>query len=237
MSHLPMRSQLSLIALAAFTACAGWSLSACSSTGDALDEREKAKRVQELRKRADDALARFAQSGEDPKGADLDSLLRYVEFEGETTKLLPGTCPSCYQRHAFALARLGLYYRDLSRAFAAEASKAPPSEKKALEAKVQTYRKEMLESFASASRQFESYFRTAAANSQFIDPEAYRWLFRIYEHLEDYSRALYYLDLYTSSVVLTEEGKRNAEELRRAYRSEIRRLEDERLRRELGEGR
>lgn len=230
-SESPMRFQPRRALLAAVLSSLGlWLFLGCRSQDPLLDEQEKAKRVQVLRRRADEALARFVASNDDPKGADLESLMEYAELEGETTKLLPSTCPSCYQRHAVALLRVGRYYETLALAYDQEASRASASEKRKFQAKAEDARKQALEYFANSRRQFENYLLTSRNNSQWVDPDAYRVLFQICEQLKDYQRALRYLDLYTANVVLTDQDKRNAEELRQAYLREIQKQEEERLR-------
>ncbi len=208
----------------------------CRSQDAYLDEHEKAKRLQVLRKKADDALARFVASNEDPKGADLDALLEYAELEGATTKLLPRGCPSCYSRYALALRRVGRYYETLALAYEQEAARASPAERGKLEAKAGDSRKRMLEYLAESRRQFENYITTSRGDGQWVDPEAYREIFEISDQLKDFRRALYYLDLYTANVVLTEQDKRNAERLRESYVRELAREEEEKLRRALKEG-
>lgn len=219
-------------ALVAFTTVL---IAGCSSN-ETLSPAEKAKRVTVLRKEAAEQLAIFSASADDPDGVDFDALSKYVELQGETTKIAPATCPLCFSNYAEALSRLGLYYNTLVRAAERDLKDASGQEKADLTERAARYRKKMNESFRESTRQFQNYFMSCRSNGQPVDPEMYRWALRNSEFLQDFHKAIYYLELYEANVTLTEEAKRNAEKLRASYRREIERQEEERLRRELDNG-
>lgn len=204
----------------------------CSSN-EPLSEVEKARKIAQLRKQADEQLAIFQQSSGDPGGVDVDALLEYVRLQGETTRIAPATCPRCFAGYAAALSRLGLYYEELLRAYEEALETAPPDERPDMETKMERYREKMLESFRQSNNEFNKYYASCRRNNEPIDPETYIWVLRQCEKLKDYYRALHYLDLWVASVRLTPEQERSAERLRVSWEAEIQRLEEEKLRREL----
>lgn len=218
---------LAVCSIIAFSSVVG-----CGSS-EPLDEVGKAKKIAQLRKQAEEQLAVFIQSSEDPDGVDFEALEKYVELHAETTRIAPATCPLCFAYYAEALSRLGLYYRTLVVAQEREIQSARGDEKARLEDRRARSRQQMLEAFRNSNRQFENYIQSCRATGQGVDPERYWWIVSNSEFLEDYTRALYYLDLYAANVSLSEPDKRNVEGLRASYLREKERLEEERMRLDL----
>ena len=201
----------------------------CSTPYEKMSEVERARLLTQLRKEADEYLGRFKKSEEDPNGVDIDSLMKYVDLHRQTTEIAPTSCPLCFARYGQALGFLAGYYRDLVAAFEKELKTASPKEKPVLEAKIKKYRQEMIETFQRSNRHFQVYFNTNEA----VDPFWYYWVVGQYEMLQDYRRAIYYLDLYAGGFPLNENQKKEVAQLRKTYQEEERRKEEEDLRREL----
>jgi hypothetical protein len=205
----------------------------CSTSYDTMDEVEKAKLLHQLRKQADEQLGRFQKSEEDPSGVDIDALLKYVELHKKTTEVAPSSCPNCFALYGQALGRLARYYQTLVEAFEMDLKSAPSQEKPAIEAKIKKYRQEMVESFQRSNRQFQVYFNSG----EIVNPYWYFWVVSQYEVLQDYRRAIYYLNLYAGSYNLTEDQKREVAQLKKTYETKQRQKEDEDLQRELEDDR
>jgi len=207
-------------------------LAGCGSPEPA-DVVEKAKRIHELRKEADDCWARWLQSQNNPDGPDLAALKRSIACHEETTRITPAACPVCFANHARGLTNLGAYYENQLRALEPKLESLSGDEKQELQAKIDEYREEMFKAFQLSNRQFENYFESARQTSTPVDPDFYRWVLFNCEFLRDFHKALYYLDLYVASVQLTDEGKKNAEHHRTSYQLEIKRQQEEKLRQDL----
>jgi hypothetical protein len=194
---------------------------------------EKAKRIAELRREADEQYAVYRQSVNDPAGPDLAALKRSIECHEETTRIAPDTCPNCFARHAEGLTNLGRYYQGRLRPLEEELAKAEGGRKAQLEAEIAECRSAMTSAFARANRQFENYFEMSRGMNQPVNPDLYLPVMINCEFVKDYAKALYYLDLYAATVDLNDEGKKKADGLRAEWTSELRRAEEEKLREEL----
>jgi hypothetical protein len=179
-----------------------------------MDAAERAKRVTEIRLKAEEVLKTFQQEADDPeKGVGLEHLERYVAYERETTELFPSPseCPSCFARYGFGLQMLAEYFNTLRKAQEGEAEKIDPgTQDRALQEK----RTKLLELAQANDGRATKHFREALTQYNFhlraggpVDPRVYWRGFECASRIERYKEAIQYLELYERNSRLPKEEK------------------------------
>ena len=190
-----------------------------------LTEIDKARLIKAKRSEAMDVLTKFKAGRE----RDLDLLERYVKLQQETTEIAPSTCPRCWAAFGEALSMLGWYYYEIYGDVLEEAETAPPAQKAKLLAEARSYKAEWQKYFTISNQAYETHFRSRDVPS--VHPYAYERVMRHCEIMENYERALYYLEKYIDSYPifygqLEEPNRQKLEKLRRLYKEELQRQKE-----------
>lgn len=229
MTTLLFRSAWSVVVLSTCLGTLTLSIG-CESTPDPreMTEVERAKAISSRRKQADHELNTFQASD----GDDIEALKRYAELHVETTTIAPGSCELCFFNAGLALARLGSYYRAEALLLDRRLQDAPAVEARAIETEIDNTVKIMRGHFVESNRHFETYIRQAGA---IVNPMAYWRLADNYAALEDWRRALSYLNLFEQVQPLAE-GQSDLAEIRSTFQTKLRLQEESQLEEELGRG-
>jgi tetratricopeptide (TPR) repeat protein len=199
----------------AVVAALGIGLAACESSPDSASSvREGAKRVNQLRREAEECFAKFERSN----GQQLEYLECFAEKHRQTTEIYPSpqTCPDCYLNYGRGLRALGNYYRVLEEKLEAEILDVSRSEqaryRDAIEraiAKKQNY-------YSTSNTILEQYL-AAFPDRQ---PIAHFWVAQHGYELGDYDKAVRYLERFASaSPELNEVEEKEVERLRNLYKA------------------
>jgi hypothetical protein len=190
-----------------------------------LDEIQKAKLIREKRREAADWLAKFKASD----SQDLDPLERYVRLQQETIEIAPSTCPNCHAAYGEALSMLGWYYWEDYSSLLDEAESASPQKARQLRAEADQVKEEWVKYFTLSNNYLEGFFRDPTVPNK--HPYFYERVMRHYQLMENYERALYYLQKYEENYPpfmgrMEEPARQRVEELRRFYRQESQRQKE-----------
>ena len=153
-----------------------------------MSEIERARKIAELREKASDQWDIFVT---DP--TNYEALKEFAQLHEETTKIAPGTCPRCFLRYAFAARSVGNYWRGLAEDIANDLDDSDVPDPQ-LDEQFNEYITNAKESYVKSNRAFDVFFRQAGPDPGRVN--AYFAMVDNYAGLEDYSSALYYLDLF-----------------------------------------
>ncbi|HVR74673.1 MAG TPA: hypothetical protein VMT52_10090 [Planctomycetota bacterium] len=205
------------------------------STKDAVT---KAKHVKNLQVKANAEFDRYVKSAEDPDGVDESALLRYVALHKEMTEVHgPQEAPRSYANYGAALRRLGLHYETLVTALEESLEAAPGAKQADIKARITKYTTLQLENFVQSNRYFTAYIQAIQSGGGTEDAQVYLWGLRNSQALKDWRQAIAYLDQYSTAVLLNDSQKEEVAAQRKFYQDQLRLLEEEDLRRELGDDR
>lgn len=180
----------------------------------------RAKAISDKRKRAEHEFAKFQASD----GKDIEALKRYAKLHVETTDIAPGSCKLCSFNAGLGLARVGTYYRTEILLLNRRPQTDESANRAEIEAEIQETIETMRGYFLESNRHFESYIRQAGA---VVLPMAYWRLTDNYVALQDWRRALSYLDLF-EQVQPRAEGS-DLKLIRRNFQLKLRLQEEEQL--------
>jgi len=170
---------------------------------------DKARRVAEFRNQAESCLAR-ARS---PEGLDLEALRCYYESQKKTTEIFRSAadCPRCYASAGEGAVLMGSYYSELAAAQKRHREETTSADERSrLNVSIPENDALARQYFREALRFFDDYRQ----NGDSVDVRVYRRAFRVAMSLEEYQRALHYLDLWESNTRLTEDEKQAAKKWR-----------------------
>ncbi len=201
----------------------------CDSTPDYRDMSavQRAKAISTRRKQAEYQLSVFQASSDAEAG--LEALELFAEHHAETTKIAPGSCELCFYYAGLAMAQLGTYYREEVLRLDRRLEDGTPAEVAAIEAEIEESEKIMRRYFLDSSRYFETYIRQAGA---IVDTRAYWKLADNYAALEDWRRALRYLDVFEKAQPLAE-TQNDLPAIRSSFKMKLRLQEERELDEEL----
>ncbi len=228
MTTFPFRRALNVVVLTICVCALAVSIG-CDSTPDFRDMSvvERAKAISTRRKQAEYQYRLFrASSGAE---AGIEALKRYAELHAETTRIAPGTCELCFFHAGYAFAQVGTYYREEVLLLDRRLEDGAPAEVAAIEAEIEASEKIMRRYFFDSSRYFETYIRQAGA---IVDTMAYWKLADNYAALEDWRRALSYLDVFEKTQPLAE-TQNDLPAIRSSFRMKLRLQEERELDEEL----
>ena len=200
----------------------------CASAPNPRDmtEVERARAINTRRKQADYEFSTFQAS----EGEDIEALKRYAERHVETTKFAPGSCDRCFFNAGIALAQVGSYYRAEVLALDLRLQDAIPAETKRMQVEIDDLMRVMRRYFLESNRNFEIYFFQVGA---LVDASAYWRIADNHAALEDWRRALRYLDLFEQAAPPLAEGKSDLKVIRDNFRVKLRLQEEQQLDEEL----
>ena len=226
MTLFPSRNASKVVVLSTCLGALTFSIG-CESTPDPreMTEVQRAKAISSRRKQADHEFNTFQASD----GDDIEALKRYAQLHVETTTIAPGSCELCFFNAGLALARLGSYYRAEALLLDRRLQDAAPAEARSLETEIAATEKIMRGHFLESNRHFETYIRQAGA---IVNPMAYWRLADNYAALEDWRRALNYLNLFEQVQPLAE-GQGDLAEIRSSFQTRLRLQEERQLEDEL----
>ncbi len=228
MTTFPFRRALNVVVLTICVCALAVSIG-CDSTPDFRDMSvvERAKAISSRRKQADYQFGIFQASGGDETG--IEALKRYAELHAETTRIAPGSCELCFYNAGYAFAQVGTYYRGEVLLLDLRLQDGVPAEVAAIEAEIEESEKIMRRYFLDSSRYFETYIRQAGA---IVDTTAYWKLADNYAALEDWRRALGYLDVFEKAQPLSE-TQNDLQAIRTSFQAKLRLQEERELDEEL----
>ena len=201
----------------------------CDSTPDFRDMTavQRAKAISSRRKQAEYQFSIFqASSGNE---IDIEALKRFAELHAETTRIAPGSCELCFLNAGLALALVGTYYREEVLLLDRRLQDGTPPEVAAIEAEIQESEKIMRGYFIDSVRYLETYVRQAGTVANTM---AYWRLVDNYAALEDWRRALSYLDLFEQVQPLAE-NQNDLPAIRSSFEMKLRLQEERQLDEEL----
>ncbi len=161
--------------------------------------------------------------------AGLEALKLFAEHHAETTKIAPGSCELCFYYAGLAMAQLGTYYRTEVLILDRRLQDGTPAEVAAIEAEIEESEKIMRGYFLDSNRYFETYIRQAGA---VVITMAYWKLADNYAALEDWRRALSYLDVFEKAQPLAE-SQNDLPAIRSSFQKKLRLQEERQLDEEL----
>ena len=228
MTTSPLRRASSVVVLTICLGALAVSIG-CDSTPDFRDMSavERAKAISSRRKQADYQFGIFQASSGDETG--IEALKRYAELHAETTRIAPSSCERCFYNAGLALALVGTYYREEVLLLDRRLEDGAPAEVAAIEAEIEETEKIMRGYFFDSSRYFETYIRQAGA---IVDTTAYWKLADNSAALEDWRRALSYLDVFEKAQPLAE-NQNDLPAIRSSFRKKLRLQEERELDEEL----
>jgi tetratricopeptide (TPR) repeat protein len=231
MTLFPFRNASNVVVLSTCLGALAFSIG-CESTPDPreMTEVQRAKAISSRRKQAEHEFGTFLASD----GDDIEALKRYAQLHVETTTIAPSACELCFLNAGLALHRLGNYYRAEVLLLDRRLQDASPSEARTIEAEINKNIEVMRGYFLESNRHFETYIRQAGA---IVNPDAYWRLADNYAALEDWRRALSYLDIFEQVQPLAEgESKSALAEIRSSFQTRLRLQEERQLEDELRRG-
>ncbi len=204
------------LVLAATLLCTLGCSTGCESDPRSLPVVEKANHMARLRRDAEDCLAEFQTSG----GAALEKLECYAEKHRRTTQLFDRhqDCPLCYLNYGRGLRFLGRYYGTLQRSLEVALETTSSDQVAVFREKISEANDKRRDYYSRSNENFEIYFRLRPAEM------AYWWASENAAELDDYEKALRYLELFSEAAELRRpEERQRVEEQRRNFRRRLQR--------------